>query len=1496
MMVRIFAFAGLLLSFSLSLTAAVKVTVNNGTAVLDNGIIRTQFSANGGKMTHFTAFKNGKNMVYTGKGKDTGALKDQFAPKDVTLRTADYTIKGETLPDGTGELTLTSPSLTGDWNFVSVIKKISLAPGNSRLDVRITIKNKLERMSPYTFIYWSHSYLGIPGEDNYLTYAGKTGIVAAVPTVKKNTYRSKPVTDFTRNFIAFMAPASKLGVVVLPEYSELDSFYSWYCKSGAPQDTLEFKLIQDQVKNGSSITKQFSIAAVSRLEQLSGAGKTGAGYLKSTPDGVTLHLTGFANKKETFQLFINGKKQQDITVSLAPGKLVTKKLGVNGKHYRLVSKNFDMESKTDKTGKLLPLNLAPMGKKRPAVITDTERYWQYDPKADYVTPHNIWQTGGKENNILFLLPANGSRDVIELQQRLKIKPTVPTVFPHTLSWQTVAELIQRHENGLDHLPQFLKKKYDMLVVGGNAGAAKIRHGKGTWSSYPAHIRKKLLQMCHSGSGLLIINAGTKDPQLNKIAKTLQPLSAEMTKTMSFSAAPFLPETKIRMGNYGKGRLVLVEYPTDSFLVPQPGYRTWIWRQPRPDHRYQEYQFAILGKLIQWTGRQEPFFHTISGKDNTSLLIKTAKSGEGSIEILDQYSQSYHKEKFRFKQGDNLYKLPSLRYGKNYLHVTASNGDYGFFCMENKKGNFIKEIKLVNTGKAVKGNIIPASKLQKNDKLRISVVDNMDRLLYTTTSADGTFHFAPQMILTNRHELRAELLRNGKTAAEKRQDFYLPALRNTVENYTNMLWVCGDQYPVYSYPYRYKQYSEFGFNFHYSGSGNNGMLPMVRYSDAECGSNGHGCTGLFYDRNVLTDLKRYNQTNDKTYLVRTKCPNDPKFKDYLASDALSRRMDEYGTRKVFQLGDEMSMTYHTASADICMCQYCMKEFRLLMQKKYGSIEKLNAAWDCKFKSWNDVLPLTLNEVILKDNRAPYLEHRLYMDEVFRRTLDGYRQRLKQKYPGAIVGPTGVPGYPSPYNGNSNFYSMKEFDCGSFYQDTRIPVSFNREKRLVMRYRGYSNTQAETVYCFWEGLAIGERGNNNWFGAIFLNPDLRLPAIRQYYSDLLWELRSGMGDLLYHNKKVTNTAAILHSQQSLIVNYTKIHKTDFYSKEKDFARILEDLAIPYRFIAPEELDQLDQFKILLLPESSALSDNDVKKITAFVKRGGILIADVEPATFDESGRKRNIAALDSLFGIESKNTSQRKIRSTTFKDLKITHACRGIKTKSAKAQASAKIRFNTVPLWIENKAGKGKTLLLNFVTDYAATRSNGKNTAFLQKFRNFLSVDTPGHADSKRPIMHGTFANGDQQYFVLLPEVLSGEKPAAFRTPFVLNKKCHLYDVRKGKYLGYGTRFNITLIPGDGSMLAALPWKVEKVTLKRTGTDKLSVSVRTSNGAKTDGILVLKCFAPDGKERKAYHQVMKYSNGNGQFHLPFALNETPGKWRITVTDAASKIRGEITVDLH
>ncbi len=1478
-----------ILAVPVSLFATVKVSVANDTAVLDNGIVRAEFSSQGGKMTHFVAFNNGKNMVFSNKNADTGALKDLFAPKDMTLRNANYTIEGKKLPDGSGELTFTSPALNGDWFFLTLVKKIILAPGSSRLDVSITIHNKVERMSPFTFTYWSHSYLGIPGEDNELTYAGKDGIVAKVPTAKHNTRGSKPITDAMRNFIAFMGKKSKTGVVLLPDYAELDSFYSWYCKAGAPQDTMEFRLIQDKVDNGKSITKHFSIAALSQLETLSGVGKNGAGYLESTPQGIKLHLTGFTKTKEKFTLYINGKKQSEFTASLEPGKRFTKILGKAAGHYKVVAKDFDMELKCNAAGQTLPVSFVAMGEKRKAAVSETELHWQFDPTPEYKTPHYVWQNGNKKKNVLFLLPSSGSRDVIELQQRLNIMPTVPTVFPHVLSWQTVSELIMKHENGLNHLPKYLAKNYDIVVVGANAGLYKNTKRFGAWPSYPASVRKTLLKKCAAGAGLLIINAGNLDAELNKIKAQLKPASATaLRNTIALSAAPFFQKAQILMGDYGKGRIAVLDFPCDSYLVPQPGYRSAIWRMPFPDHRYQEYQFAIVGKLMLWAGKQDIMFQSICIKNNSLQVNATAK-GKGVIEIFDHFTRTYQKENVQFQPGENQFKLTSMRYGNNYIHVTADNGDFGYTVFHQKNGSFIKTINMVNTGTAIKGKAEAAAPLKQNEEIRISVVDNLDRHLYTKTSRDGSFDFAPAMILTNRHEIRAELLRDGKTIAEKRSDFYLPELRNTTKNYTNMLWICGDRYPVYSYPYRYKQYSAFGFNFHYSGSGNNGMLNMIRYSDAESGSNGHGGSAIFYYRNLLYDVKPYTQTQDKKYLVRKKCPNNPDQKAYLESDHVSQKIHDFATRRVFQLGDEMSMTYHGAAVDICMCQYCMKEFRQLMLKKYGSLEKLNAAWDCKFKNPDAVFPLTFNEVILKDNRAPYLEHRLFMDEVFRRSLNQYRTRLQKKYPGAIVGPTGVNGTPSPYNGNSNFYSMKDFECGSFYNDTRFPVSFNREGRLVMRYRGYSNTQADTIYCFWEGLTLGERSNNNWFGPIFLNPDLTFPKVRQYYSDLLWELRSGVGDLLFHSKKVNHTAAILHSQRSLIINYTKIHKTDFYSKEKDFARILEDLAIPHRFIAPEELDQLDQFKILMLPESSALSDDDVKKIIAFVQKGGILVADVEPATFDELGRKRNIPALNKLFGITIVNPSHRKIKNSTFKELKFTHAGNGVRLNGAKAAASAKIRFSNVPIWIENQAEKGKTLLLNFVSDYAAARNTGKTGAFLNKMKAFLSVDTPGHADSKRPVMHGTFAMDDQLFFALLPEVLTGDTKQSFKTPFILKKKAHLYDVRKGKYLGFGNRFRIELTPGDGTLLAALPQKVQKINLKQSGDKEITASVAT----KGSGIFVLKCFGPDGKERKTYHQVLKYENGTGKFHIPLALNDMPGDWRITVTDAASKVQASISL---
>ena len=169
------------------------------------------------------------------------------------------------------------------------------------------------------------------------------------------------------------------------------------------------------------------------------------------------------------------------------------------------------------------------------------------------------------------------------------------------------------------------------------------------------------------------------------------------------------------------------------------------------------------------------------------------------------------------------------------------------------------------------------------------------------------------------------------------------------------------------------------------------------------------------------------------------------------------------------------------------------------------------------------------------------------------------------------------------------------------------------------------------------------------------------------------------------------------------------------------------------------------------------------------------------------------------------------------------------------------------------------------------------------------------------MHGTFIDGDNYYFVLLPEIINNEKfGKKFTSPFTLNKASHLYDVRQGKYLGFGKKFNIQLFAGNGAMFAALPYKVNNVTITgpkkvKAGTPvKLNATI-IGNGKVKNHVLNLTCFDPSGKEIKTYIQTVKTKSNQHNFTIPFAFNDKPGIWTIVVKDAASATKGTIKITL-
>ena len=239
--------------------------------------------------------------------------------------------------------------------------------------------------------------------------------------------------------------------------------------------------------------------------------------------------------------------------------------------------------------------------------------------------------------------------------------------------------------------------------------------------------------------MLIINAGKKDPQLNAIAAKLADIKPELAKTADLAAAPYFENAVIKAGDYGKGKIILIDFARDAFIAPHPGYRGNMWEAPRPEHRYQEYQFALIGRLLMQSCGFENTIAELKVSSNT-LEITSHTAGEGKLHIFDRFSQQYHTRIFLLKAGKNSIVFPALRHGRNYLHVTKDDGSSAYVSATGKTENFIKDISLVNDGKGIEVTCTPAQKLKEDQTLEIRVIDNLDRLLKLYRGRENTFSF------------------------------------------------------------------------------------------------------------------------------------------------------------------------------------------------------------------------------------------------------------------------------------------------------------------------------------------------------------------------------------------------------------------------------------------------------------------------------------------------------------------------------------------------------------------------------------------------------------------------------------------------------------------------------------------------------------------------------------------------------------------------------------
>ena len=1480
-----------------ALHGQVMMKVTPGNAVLENQYLKAVFANPGGRLIQLIDQKTGKDLVLYTNTDPTGACKDQIPAMDFSFRQSDYVFTELKNTPDVCSFRVTSNNRKMQWKFQKISREYTLYKEQSVLRGKIILENQLENMAPVTMTYWMHGYFGVKGEDNQFSCATEDGIQRFVPSDATN---KKLITNPVRGWLG-MLNKKGTGVILIPEFKRLHMVYSWYCKAGDALDTMEFRLQPTEIPEGTSLVSPFYLAVAANLPQISGAGAEGEGFLAISKTGTaTVQLSGFRNLDITLELAADGKVLARKNARFKTGELTA--YSFNG--VQIPAKTNLLSVRILANGTFLFDLLHPIQKKQLQPLekrisaAGTTEPWQYKFSDGAPLPFFRWSNANDVPSALFLLPMNGVRDVIELKHRRPVKTEIPVLFPNDfqMAWRINTTIPNINDKtGCSQIPQFLKgRKYDAFIIGSNVTSPWGTKGI-SWQTFPANVRTEILKRVHGGAGLLLVKPKNPDTALQKLLANARDITSEIAAKMQLDAAPYFNKTKVLETTYGKGKIIFLQYPHEGYLLPRPGGRTIEFQRLETTHRFQEYQFAIFANLFDRVCGKEQNIRSFSAED-TSVKIHLNKPDKVKFTIFDPYTVEVQALEKTLPAGSSVIDLTSLLlHTVNYIHVTSASGDFAYTVINNKQSPRIRRINFSrnDSGIHAKANC-PGTKTSHLLQWKIFDIDNR----VTAQGIGKTANWDTKNAISNFHVLEFTLKDGERVIDRKRMEFNLPHVFHATANFANLLWTTGDNLPEYLYPEYWKLLRKFGFNFHYAGSGaEQSFVQMLKYSPIEAGSNWHGPYIFHSNENIA----KWQKSHDKKYLAKKGCPNNPKrFDPETAGMTTVKVMDSFGTRHLFQLGDEMSITYYNTTFDSCICQYCLKDFRLWLEKRHGSLDKLNQAWKASFKKWDDIVPMTRIEILSHPSPAPWVEHRLYMDSIFCKALLACQANIQKKYPGAIVGPTGVNNPPHVYGGNWNFRNMSRLGCVSTYGPARLPLSFDRDKRLIMSYHGYSSPEGETRYRIWENICLGGRSTNNWMGPTFILPNLEIPEVRKYYQDLMWELRSGIADLLFHSSKVQNTAGIYFSQNALIANFLKQKKTDYWQKALSFATLLEDAGVPHRFIANDEMSEtfLKQFKVIFLPEAAALTDQECSLLIQYVRNGGKIVADYDAGSLDELSNKRKKNPFPALFGIKTGRTGlQKPLQAIRDTGIDMDRVISGVTLNGGKAWNHVTVNSRKLPCNIVHKTGKGMTLYLNYSHNYTEQRTLKEGAAFRKLIERFMDIEKPVRLKTDYPVMHNFYRNGNTQYIALLPAPPRGNwqkmtaeqwKKKAFETLLTLPAEQYLYDTANGQYPGRKKQYKIRLTPGLPTILAVLPYEIKlQADVPATAKQGDSITVKATVPGGKHHVIRCRVKNPAGEYPDYLHRVISTNNGTAEFPIHFAWNDPGGEWTIELRDAASGI---------
>ena len=532
------------------------------------------------------------------------------------------------------------------------------------------------------------------------------------------------------------------------------------------------------------------------------------------------------------------------------------------------------------------------------------------------------------------------------------------------------------------------------------------------------------------------------------------------------------------------------------------------------------------------------------------------------------------------------------------------------------------------------------------------------------------------------------------------------------------------------------------------------------------------------------------------------------------------------------------------------------FIVWLEKRYGTVAKLNAAWNAELKAFKDVDEVTIDSLKRLGHYTAEIDKLNFLEETF---LENCRI-IGEAVHG--VDPTIRVGFGASNLGNCWFDVFK-------YLDSAVPY-WGRESTDLIRctkhgYVGETMGLYGTSYGSdaqkvpqsvrekeaWHALLSGMNFIWMWTtnpgvtGARTVNPNSF-----GYAFACCREMLRGPAALLLRSTYETDGIKMLYSRDCAHMGAVKTKPTTHGAARGAWCTAINELGLQYAHVTDDDIAEgaLADAKVLVLPMTDVISPATAGRIGAFLAQGGTVFADFHPGLYGPDGKKLAKGTLDDLIARYPK-TFRVFDRGMGFFTSKIgRREADAPRAELLKDFASAGVRPTIRVVDAEGRDVPGVEI----------TRfTRGASYAFSIEKRTFAGETFPMKA------------------FVELPA--EGE----------------VFDVRAGQPVAAGAkRFEIALQGMDERVFSVQPYPVKNLTVKlnppvRGGTLEIEAKLEGVYASDTR-VFRVEFVPPEGFPMTKFPPIRRYVEDApaGVLHLsvPLAFNER-GDLTVEVTDVAS-----------